>query len=648
MIHAKLGRAFLFLFLSGAASAQIMSIPSSGFGEANSSPVGMGLISSEQMMNNQFLLSSDAHRNQSALQTPSGSVSKLDLKAPWKAKREYDKGYQLMMRRDFTNAVQHLGIAIAEYPKFVAAHNALGSAYLSMGQNEQARDEFTQAVALDDHLPNSYLNLGCAELALKNYPAAEDSIQKASAIAPLDLQLLMALAYGQFMNHNYPAVIATANQVHSRKHENAAVVHYFAAGALEAQNNLPDAQTELETLLREDPKSSTAEQARQSLKQIKEEREHPVVAEKPAPAEKFSFVAPADAAEQAARQGQQTLQDLKEKSQIAEAEAEPKSVCPNCAPPNSSVPGEAASRPVVRPKTPLSNFNGPTIHSSVDEVAVFFAATDHGKPVTNLTRAEVGIRDDRKAPEAIRGFRNEAQLPLRLGLVIDTSDSVNTRFNFEQSAATNFLQQAVPGKDDLSFVVGVANSVLLVQDFTPDQKLASHAVGQLVPSGGTALWDAVAFASDKLASRPEVQPVARVLVVISDGQDNSSSVTLKEAIERAQHGEVAIYTVSTRDFDNDNASAALGEHALKTLAELTGGAAFTPGSVRRLKSSLGDLQQVVRSRYLVSYKPASFQRDGQYRTIEIAAQKDGHKLRVYARKGYYAGVVNSETPTTTP
>jgi VWFA-related protein len=273
----------------------------------------------------------------------------------------------------------------------------------------------------------------------------------------------------------------------------------------------------------------------------------------------------------------------------------------------------------------------------VDEVGVFFAATDHGKSVTGLTAAEVGLLDNRKPPETILGFRTEAELPLRLGLVIDTSDSIASRFSFAQAAATNFLEKVLTKKEDLAFVVGVANSVLLVQDFTAEQKPMSHAIDQLAPAGGTALWDAIAFAADKLVGRPEGKPVARIIVVISDGQDNSSSVTLKEAIERAQRGEVAVYTVSTRDNSKADATALLGEHALRTLSELTGGAAFAPGSVRRLNGSLADLQQVIRGRYLISYKPAAFQRDGQYRTIDIAVKKDGHKLHVYARKGYYAG-----------
>jgi VWFA-related protein len=578
------------------------------------------------------------------LESPSASVSRLDLKAPSKARREYTKGFQLLMRKDYSNAVARLASATSIYPKFVAARNALGSAYLNLGQNDQAREEFAQAVLLDDHLPNSYLNLGCSQLALKHYSAAEESLQKASSIAPLDLQLLTALAYGQLMNHDYPAVVATAQRVHERKHTGAAIVHYYAAGAWDAQGKLTEEEGELDALLREEPKSPAAAQARQILQEIKVERAKPPEAKQNgAQTVMFSFnKSSAPTSSEASRQAQQLLQNLREKGQIAEAEAEPQPVCAGCEASNSPTPvDEAKVSPGATASSTGHSVNSAgitTLRARVDEVALFFTATDHGKSVTGLTGADVGIRDDRKAPEAILGFRNEAQLPLRLGLVIDTSDSVASRFSFEQHAAVNFLQKVVTSKADLAFVVGVANSILLVQDFTSDQKMIAHAVDQLVPSGGTALWDAVAFAANKLAERAEMQPVAKVLVVISDGEDNSSSISLKEAIQHAQHGEVAVYTVSTRDFERENASALLGDHALRTLAELTGGATFTPGSVRRLNGSLTDLQQVLRGRYLISYKPAVFQRDGSYRTIDITAQKDGHKLRVNARKGYYASL----------
>ena len=627
--------AFLLLLLSSALSAQVLTVPTGVNSVVATSFGGMGIDA------NLWLLAGQYH---SPLESPNASLSKLDLKAPGKARQEYDKGYQLLQRKDLQAAVEHLTTATSLYPSFVAAHNALGSAYLGLKQNDQARAEFAQAISLDDHLPSSYLNLGCAELALGHFPAAQDAIQKASTIAPLDLQLLTALAYGQLMNHDYAGVVATARQIHERKHDGAAMVHFFAAAAWDAQDKRPQAQQELLTLLREDPKSPAALQAVQIIEDLKRDQQRPPAIVSDAGLKISITDVPAEAPTgtmQLPERIRKLLQDAKENTQIAEAEAEAE--CPGCAatdpaaPSRSDVTQDVAPGPVRHPSVPRGSYPGFTLHASTDEVAIFFSATDHGKPVTNLARGDVNVRDKGDRPAAVTGFRSQSELPLRLGLVIDASGSIKGRFKFEQEAAANFMQKVVTGPDDLAFVIGFANSVLLVQDFTGDQKLISHAVGQLVPSGGTALWDAVAFAADKLARRPEAQPVARVLVVISDGQDNSSSVTLKQAIGRAQRGEVAIYTVSTREIlDQSNEDSAVGEHALSTLADLTGGAAFTPGSVRSLNGSLIELQQVIRSRYLISYKPALFKRDGQYRAIDIKAEKDGHKLRVYARKGYFA------------
>ena len=254
----------------------------------------------------------------------------------------------------------------------------------------------------------------------------------------------------------------------------------------------------------------------------------------------------------------------------------------------------------------------------------------------DLTRDDILIHDNYVPPASIRGFRSESELPLKMGLVIDTSESVTESFKFEQNAAIGFLHRVMTGSHDSAFVIGFANSVLLVQDFTADQGLISHAIGELVPSGGTALWDALAFASDKLVSRPGDPPVAKILVVISDGADNSSSITFKEAIKHIQDDEVTVYTVSTRDAADPGLDSEVGNHAMKTLALLSGGASFTPESARSLNGSLADLQQVIRSRYLVSYKPSSFKRDGQYHAIDIAAVKKGRKLRVFSRKGYFA------------
>lgn len=619
-----------------------------GAGNGQSSPFAAGMgapggnIPFDSTLLNSTMLNRQAERDLSPLENPTISVSKLDLKAPGKARHEYDKGVLLLNRKDYQGAAEHLNTAITIYPDFVAAYNSLGSAEMSLGQNEKARDAFTKAVTLDDHLPISHLNLGCAQLALKDYPAAEQSVKKAADIAPMDMQVLTALGYAELTNHDYNGVIATAKEVHSKKHKDAAIVHYYAAAAYDNLNNLTEAQHQLELFLHEDPKSPAAGAARDILLHLHD----PIVEVKttPAAAPVFSEVkaTPTDTGQMPA-QMKKLIQESKEKQQIAEAEA----MCDDCESEASSsaTDGSVISAPGSG-ATMSKGAGGWVMRHSVHEVAVLFAATDHGNSVAGLTQADVKIRDDHRAPAAITGFLSESELPLRMGIVIDTSESITGRFAFEQKAATKFVQTVLTNENDQAFVVGFSNSILLVQDFTNDQAQLGKGIGDLAPAGGTALWDAVSFAADKLAEKPEPKPVARILVVLSDGEDNSSSESLKNAIEASLHGEVIIYTVSTRDL-RDTASGFTpttysadeidtGDRALKTLAVRTGGEAFVPGSVGGLNHSLAQLQQVIRSRYLVSYRPAQFEPNGQYHAVDISVSKSGHKLRIYARKGYYA------------
>jgi Ca-activated chloride channel family protein len=637
-----ISRASLLLLLSSAA-AQVLSFPNSG--TKFSSATTIDSLQAARITSDIFTINGQ-NPNKTPLQKPSGSVSKFDLKAPGKARKEYQKGYELLLRKDLKGAVQHLEAAVRIYPNFVAAHNVLGTAYLDLNQNEKAREEFSRAIALDDHLPNSYINLGIAQLGLKQYSPAEESLRKASAIAPADVQLAVALTYAEFLNRDYPGVIATATQVHSRPHKGAELVHYFGAAAWAGQDNLAEAQHQMETLLEENPSSASAEQYRQILAQMKSEQALRTMPKLRTP--EAARNVPSTAIPQKTFEIQRALldaQDARERSQIAEAEsALDVDKCESCGGEDGSRPA-AAQSPRIRAKSANTGF---LLRSSVDEVDLFFAATDHGNSVTNLTPADIRVQDDGRPPDRITGFRNESQLPLRLGMVIDTSDSVKGRLSFEQKAATKFLDDVLTDSRDMAFVVGVNNSVLLVEDFTAEHARISHAVNQLAPGGGTALWDAVDFASKKLVAREETQPVARVLVVISDGQDNSSSVTLKQAIASALRGETIVYSISTRELLDEESTSLLGDHALRTLSELTGGATFIPGSTRRLESSLRDVQQVIRARYLLTYKPASLESDGRYRSIELKAERDGRQLKVFARKGYYASSPPLQFRSSTP
>jgi VWFA-related protein len=568
----------------------------------------------------------DRQGQESPLLNPALSVSNLDRMAPKKARQEFEKGLQLMYRKDYQQAMPYFSQAIAIYPSFVAAHDALGSSLLSIGRNQEARDEFATAAVLDSRLPVPYMNLGYAELALKHYTSARLAAEKAASIAPLDFSVLSLLAYSQLMSRDYAASIATADRVHSHKDRGHAIIHFYAAAAWDGEGHHEEEEShELEILIKEAPKSKAAEQAKDLLQHIRQDKSNWNNANASA-----SEAQPSTQMSDTERrvEAQISKQNARQEQQIAEAE----SMCDSCETGRqlNNLSAEVRQR----------SLKGWTLHSDVDEVAVFFVATDQGKPVGDLIKSEVTVRDAGRPPSSVVAFRREDQLPLRLGLVIDESQSVSNRFKFEQAAASDFVRKSLTNQNDLAFLVGVSNSVLLVQDFTSDSTQLSQAISSLSPAGGTALWDAISFAADKLSKGSDAQPVAKVLVVISDGQDNASSSTLKQAIEAAERADVTVYTVSTNDIrfaatDFLDATV-LGDRALKNLAERSGGKSFIPGSLSNLDHSLAELQNYLHARYALSYKPAPLKGDGSYREIRITAKKSGRKLRVYARKGYYA------------
>jgi Ca-activated chloride channel family protein len=273
-----------------------------------------------------------------------------------------------------------------------------------------------------------------------------------------------------------------------------------------------------------------------------------------------------------------------------------------------------------------------TIRERVDEVNVLFIATDkHGKFVRDLNQTDFAILDDHKPPQAIVNFRRETDLPLDLGLLIDSSGSVHGRFDFEQTAATSFLEHAIRRGFDKAFVVGFNTRSQMTQDFTDNVTLLSAGVHNLKDGGGTALYDAVYRACHEkfLKDRPD-HPVRKAIVLVSDGEDNQSEFTRAQAIEMAQRAEVIIYAIST----DDSGLILRGDKVLEQIAEATGGRAFFPFKMKDITHSFAAIEDELRSQYVVSYRPANFDADGRYRSIEISALKKD--LQVRARKGYFA------------
>lgn len=273
-----------------------------------------------------------------------------------------------------------------------------------------------------------------------------------------------------------------------------------------------------------------------------------------------------------------------------------------------------------------------TIHSRVNEVNVLFIATDkHGKFVRDLTQKDFTILDDHKPPQAILNFRRETDLPLDLGLLIDVSGSVDSRFDFEQNAAISFLQHTLRAGFDKAFLVGFNSHSLLAQDFTDNVQLLSVGVHKLHASGGTALYDAVYHAcKEKFLKDRSEHPLRKAIIVVSDGEDNQSEVSKAQAIEMAQRAEVIIYAIST----DDSGLVMRGDRVLDQLAEATGGRAFFPFKMKDITHSFAAIEDELRSQYVVSYKPADFDADGRFRSIEISSLKKD--LQVRARKGYFA------------
>ncbi len=274
-----------------------------------------------------------------------------------------------------------------------------------------------------------------------------------------------------------------------------------------------------------------------------------------------------------------------------------------------------------------------TIRKRVEEVNVIFTVTDkHGKFIKDLKQQDFHFLDDKKPPEAIKDFHSETDLPLRVGLLIDASNSIAMRFRFEQEAAVEFLNQIVRPKSDLAFVIGFDTSAEVTQDFTDDGEKLAKGIHVLRPGGGTALYDAVYFACrDKLAKAPANGPVRRAIILLSDGDDNQSRVTREEAIEMAQRAEVIVYAISTNTADMKGLP---GDKVLERMSEATGGRAFFPFKIQDVANAFTEIQEELRSQYQVSYKPAQFLPDGRYRHIEILAADRKYKVR--SRKGYFA------------
>lgn len=308
----------------------------------------------------------------------------------------------------------------------------------------------------------------------------------------------------------------------------------------------------------------------------------------------------------------------------------PASMPPASGTPASTSPGQSGQTPPPSGDSD-SDDSVATIKARVNEVRVVFTVTDrHGRYIKDLQKNDFKVIDDQK-PAEMRSFHSETDLPLQVGLLVDASNSVRDRFKFEQEAAIEFLNAIIRAHYDKAFVVGFDATPEVTQDFTDNTENLSSGVRMLRAGGGTAMYDALYFACrDKLMKQEQTGPVRRAIILLSDGDDNSSHVSREEAIEMALRADTIVYTIST----NISGMKGKGDKVLERIADATGGRAFFPFQMRDVSDAFVSIQEELRSQYAVAYKPANFVADGRYRTIEILAQDKGLKVRT--RKGYYA------------
>ena len=309
----------------------------------------------------------------------------------------------------------------------------------------------------------------------------------------------------------------------------------------------------------------------------------------------------------------------------------------------TSAPASPASAPAPgQNQAPASQTSSQTgsqdeqgfkIVQQVNEVNLIFTVTDkHGNFIPNLKQSDFALLDDQKAPSRISSFTQQTNLPLRVGIVIDASTSIRTRFQFEQQAATEFLLQIVKSKSDRAFVMGFDSTPTVTQDWTNNLDGLQTGVNKLRPGGGTALYDAVYTACrDKLLDISRGQePVRRAMVLLSDGNDNQSRAYIDDAIKMCQRSETIVYAIST----NWTPSRGKGDDVLQKISEATGGRAFYPPSVEEISNGFNSIEEELRSQYDLTYTPADFRADGAFRTIYLFANDRRYQVR--ARKGYFS------------
>ncbi len=285
---------------------------------------------------------------------------------------------------------------------------------------------------------------------------------------------------------------------------------------------------------------------------------------------------------------------------------------------------EARSQPETTQQAPIV--------VDVTRVNLLFTVSDKkGRFITDLEKDDFLVFENKKK-QTISEFTAESDLPLRLAILIDTSNSIRDRFRFEQEAAIEFINSVVRPRQDKAILASFDTSAEIVTDLTDDPEKLAQGIRGLRPGGGTALYDAIFFVCrDRLQQDQPRHKFRRAIIIVSDGDDNQSRVTRDQALEMAQKADVVVYAIST----NITRTESDGDKVLKYLTDETGGLAFFPFKVEDLAQSFENIANELRHQYNIFYQPVPLKPDGLYHAIEVKVPSRKNVM-VRARKGYYA------------
>ena len=283
-----------------------------------------------------------------------------------------------------------------------------------------------------------------------------------------------------------------------------------------------------------------------------------------------------------------------------------------------------------------------TFKTSVSEVVLYATVVDsHQRLVTSLQKQDFTVYEN-NVQQTISSVGQE-DVPVSMAILVDNSGSMAQKRAAVNRAAIDLIQASNP--QDEAFIVNFSDEAFLDQDFTSNVDLLRKGLSHIDSQGGTAMYDAVIAAADHLAKR--AKHPKQVILIITDGEDNSSSATLADTVRRIQdlNGPI-VYSIGLLYAESDHSQSHRARKALQSLSDDTGGIAFFPKSLDQVDTIAAEVAQDIRHQYVIAYHPTQPISQGGYRAIRLEAKAKGvGKLSVRTRAGYFA-TPHPQTSTT--